>query len=69
MHGIGVKIKCVKICKVGSSRHGTVETNPTRNSLQVQSLASLSGLTIRRCLELWCRLQTRLRSFAAVAVV
>jgi len=26
--------------------------------LQVQSLALLSGLRIRRCRELWCRLQT-----------
>ena len=25
---------------------------------QVQSLASLSGLRIQRCRELWCRLQT-----------
>ena len=37
--------------------------------LQVQSLASLSGLRIRCCRELWCRLQTRLRSGIAVAVV
>ena len=37
--------------------------------LQVQSLASLSGLRIRHCGELWCRLQTQLRSGIAVAVV
>jgi len=36
--------------------------------LQVQSLASLSGLRIRRCRELWCRLQTWLGSGIAVAV-
>ena len=28
--------------------------------LQVRSLASLSGLRIRRCCELWCRSQIRL---------
>ena len=32
-------------------------------------LAPLSGLGIRRCCELWCRLQTRLGSRVAVAVV
>ena len=36
---------------------------------RVQSLASLSGLRIRRCHELWCRLQTWLRSGVAVNVV
>ena len=36
--------------------------------MQVRSLGSLSGLRIRRCCELWCRLQTRLRSDMAVAV-
>ena len=36
--------------------------------LQVQSLASLSGVRIRRCCELWCRSQTWLRSGVAVAV-
>ena len=38
-------------------------------SLQVQSLASLNGLKIQCCRELWYRLQTRLRSGIAVAVV
>ena len=33
----------------------------------VQSLASLSGLRIQRCRELWCRAQTRLGSRVAVA--
>ena len=36
--------------------------------LQVQSLASLSGLRIRPYHELWCRLQTWLGSDVAVAV-
>jgi len=31
-------------------------------SRQIQSLASLSGLRIWRCCELWCKSQTRLRS-------
>ena len=37
--------------------------------LQVRSLALLSGLRIRRCCELWCRLQTRLGSQVAVVLV
>ena len=37
--------------------------------LQVQSLASLSGLRIQHYLELWCRLQMWLESSVAVAVV
>ena len=37
--------------------------------MQVQSLASLSGSGIRHCHELWCRLQMRLGSWVAVAVV
>ena len=36
--------------------------------LWVRSLALLSGLRIRRCRELWCRLQTRLRSCVAEAL-
>ena len=35
---------------------------------QVRSLASLHGLRIQRCHELWCRLQTQLGSRVAVAV-
>ena len=30
--------------------------------MQIQSLASLSGLRIQHCLELWCKSQMRLRS-------
>ena len=37
--------------------------------LRVRSLASLSGLRIPCCRELWCRSQTRLRSGVAMAVV
>jgi len=37
-------------------------------SLQVRSLASLSGLRIRCCPELWCRSQTRRRP-AAIALI
>ena len=36
---------------------------------QVRSLASLSGLRSRRCHELWCRSQMRLRSGIVVAVM
>ena len=35
---------------------------------QVQSLASLSGLRIQHCHELWCRSEIRLGSLIAVAV-
>ena len=35
----------------------------------VQSLALLSWLRIQHCCELWCRSQTRLRPWVAVAVV
>ena len=37
--------------------------------IQVQSLASLSRLEMWHCHELWCRLQTWLRSCIAVVVV
>ena len=36
--------------------------------LWVRSLASLSGLKIQHCHELWCWLQTRLASHVAVAL-
>ena len=36
--------------------------------MQIQSLALLSGLRIWHCRQLWCRLQTRLRSHVAVAL-
>ena len=36
---------------------------------QVRSLASLSGLEIWGCRELWCSLQRQLASYVAVAVV
>ena len=45
-------------------------TNPTRNhEVAGLTLALLSGLRIRRCRELWCRLQRRLGSHVAVALV
>ena len=37
--------------------------------MRVLSLASLRGLRIQRCQELWCRSQTQLRSCVVVAVV
>ena len=44
-------------------------TNLTRTMrLRVRSLPLLSGLTIRHCRELWCRLQTWLGSCVAVAL-
>ena len=38
-------------------------------TLRVQTLASISQLRIQCCCEQWCRLQTRLRSGIAVAMV
>ena len=46
-----------------------LRTQPVSMRMQVRSLASLSGLRIRHCRELWCRSQRRLRSHVAVAVV
>ena len=37
--------------------------------IQVRSLASLSGLRIQHCRELWCRLHMRPESQVVVAVV
>ena len=36
--------------------------------MQAQSVALLSGLRLQHCHELWCRSQTQLRSYVAVAV-
>ena len=43
--------------------------NPTSIHEVVGSIPGLGGLRIRRCCELWCRLQSRLGSRFAVAVV
>ena len=51
------------------SRRSRNKSNQGSMRLQVQSLASLSGLRIQGCCELWCRLQTRFGSGIAVAVV
>ena len=54
-----MRILVIKISAAWSSRCGTAETNPTKIH-EVQSLASISGLKIWCCSELWCRSQTRL---------
>ena len=60
----------IKKKKIRSSHHGTAETNLIRShEVSGRSLASLSGLRIWCCCELWCRLQTLLGSGVAVAVV
>ena len=47
-----------------------METNPTRNHEVAGSILGwFSGLRIQHCCELWWRLQTRLRSGVAVALV
>ena len=56
------KVTKTEIKKLRSSHHGATETNTTRNHEVAGLISGLSGLTIRRCRELWCRLQKRLRS-------
>ena len=66
-----------KFCRKGEQKRGAGVPIMARQkqiqlgtmSFQVRFLASLSGLRIRRCHELWCRSQTWLRSSIAVAVV
>ena len=59
----------IKEIQRGSSRIGTAEMNLTRNHEVAGSiLAWLNGLRIRRCRELWCRLQMHLGSLVAVAL-
>ena len=54
---------------LGSSRCGASETNPTvYMRMRVRSLASISGLRIQHCCELWCRSQMQLGSCVAVAM-
>ena len=49
---------------------GAAETNPSSNQEVSGSIPGpAQWLRIRHCRELWCRLQTRLRSAIAVAVV
>ena len=55
--------------KLGSSPSASVVKKLVFMRVQVQSLALLIGLRIRRCCELWCRLQAWLGSWVAVAVV
>ena len=50
-----------------SSHHGSVVMNPQLVSMRTQ--ASLGGLRIQCCHELWCGTQTWLRSGVAVAVM
>ena len=51
--------------EIGSSHCGSVETNLTSAMrMQFPSLASLSGLLIWCCREVWCRSQTQLTDLA-----
>ena len=61
---------CVKVLRVGVPIVAQWLTNPTGNHEVAGSVPALllSGLTIRRCRELWCRLQTWLGSRVAVAL-
>ena len=65
-----MKYKNTKKKKKDFLSRGAEETNPTRNDEVVGLIpASLSGLRIWHCRELWCRSQTWLGSGVAVAVV
>ena len=60
---------CIKKAHPGSSRCGSVVMNPAISMrMRVWSLASLSGLRIRCCHELWGKSRMWLRSGIAVAV-
>lgn len=60
---------CQKYVSAGSSRHGAVEMNLTRNHEVAGSIPDLNqGLRIRPWHELWCRSQMQLRSLVAVTV-
>ena len=59
----------VKNSTLRSSPCGSQQTQPVIVRTWVRSLASLSGLRIQCCRELWCRSQTRLQSCVAVVVV
>ena len=57
------------IHRLWSSRHGTVEMNPTRNHEAVGSILHLNQwVKDRSHCELWCRSQAQLRSGVAVTV-
>ena len=67
--------RCSWICVIYSKKAGVaIMAQQTRIQLVsmrmwVRSLASLTGLGIYHCSDLWCRLQMRLRSGVAVTVV
>ena len=61
-----MKLLIMTACGGGEELKGASLTLCMRT--QVRSLASLSGLRIKRCHELWCRSQLWLRSSVAVAV-
>ena len=65
---IDFKTKSIKKENFGSSLCGSVVNEPDLR-IQVQFLASISGLRIQHCCELWYRLPMWLRSCIAVAVV
>ena len=63
------KQELIKLFFLEHSHCGAAEMNLIRNrEVAVRSLALLSGLRIRHCRELWCRLQTGLGSHVAVAL-
>ena len=54
----------------GSPHRGSVVRKPLLSMRTwVQSLASLSGLSIHRCHELWCRSRMQLGSYIAMAMM
>ena len=70
MHFLPMKTSWLKMCTVGSSRCGTVLTNPTgihEDAGLIPGLSQWAGVWC--CCELWYRLQTWLGSHVAMAVV
>ena len=68
----------VFICGIGRQKNSSrVPISAQQKQIQLGTMwvaystpgfAALSGLSIRHCRKLWCRLQTRLRSDVAVSV-
>ena len=63
-------VQCIKNLTAGLSHHDSEETNLTVSvRMQILSQASLSGLKLQCCRELWFRSQMRLGYGIALAVV
>ena len=68
-HNEGYQLEISTVLRLKNPGLEIVETKPTSNHEVVgSSLASINGLRILRCRELWCRSQRSFGSHMAVAV-